>query len=394
MGDTTVLLNRGSRIALVLEDEKLLTLVRATLVQNNFNNIVDFKSADEAYEIASRQPFDFFIVSIDLADSPGVTLLQRLKHVGNYNFEPFLFVGDKLDSATVSIFLEYDVDYVLTKPVTKQKLIEKIHYINNNEQNLPEEMQIYRNAKSSYFSEMYEMAEEMALNLKHIDKYRDRIECLIANIKYKQYLTDEAKKGYEEIVRRSPQYIPAIHRLAKVLIEENKFDEAKKHLDTIVDKNPYHIIVLENAGLSNHALGHLDLAKKQMNQLSSFDKTNKIAGTIKAKISIQEGHFDGTAKELTKSHSEKEIISFLNSAGVKLAKDKDYESAIAIYTDCLNIVKKKEFKAKIHYNLAIAHKEINKMAASVNHLEKAIEIDPSFNKALHMLTKIRTSETA
>ena len=67
-------------------------------VQSRINSIVQFKEVEEAHSIATRQLFDLFVVGIEMPDNPGIILMQRIRECGNYGCEPFLFVGDKIDT--------------------------------------------------------------------------------------------------------------------------------------------------------------------------------------------------------------------------------------------------------------------------------------------------------
>ena len=102
------------------------------------------------------------------------------------------------------------------------------------------------------------------------------------------------------------------------------------------------------------------------------------------KWAIQKGAYDGVAEGLRNSHTEKEIVSLLNTAGAKRSKEENFEGAIAIYRDCLQVVKKRDFKGKIQHNLAIAYRRLGDSKKASSHCEQAIINVPDFEKAKTM----------
>ena len=328
-----------------------------------------------------------------LPDQPGVTLMQRLKEVGNYGFEPFFFIGKAVDSASLKILLEYEVDYILTPPVDKKRLHEKLAYIIKRENNIPKDLQLYRDARLALTGGILEMAKELANQLPCKEILGEKPYLLLGDIAMAEKDFDGAEAQYKMALTKNKESLTAFHKLADVHRSRGDLESAKNILDSLVEKNPLHLNVLKNAGLTNFDLGHLELAEKQMANLKKMDKTNKTAGSVLTGVAIKQGRFDGAAQNLLASHSEKEIVSTLNNAGILMSKEKNYQGAIAIYQDCLSVVKKKEFKGKIHYNIAIAHKRLEDPSKALFHAKQAVKYLSDFEKA-HALIKELSNKTA
>lgn len=382
-------MGRDVQICMVLKNDSEVDLFKNIMQQNKIKNVTCLTSGNIAYETATRKQFGLFIVGIDLGDIPGIVLLQKLRACGNYGLEPYLFVGDGVDKQTVNLFAEHQIEYVITKPYSPEKIVNKLFYIFKQESNLSPQESAYRNAKAALQSQMVDMAWDMAMDAKKQFGSSEKLEILLGDILLYKQDFDTARTHYDEALNLNRESLPAQQRIAAIYLEQKKFEEARQILDKLADDNPNHLKVLEGAGLSNFETGNIKKAKKQMEKVQELDDSNKVAGAVAAQINIQEGNVSGVAHVLKQSHSEKEIVQLLNSAGIKMSKDDKIEEAIKIYKDCLDVIETKEFAGKVHYNLALAYQKLKDVTAAIGHLEKTLENIPTMDKASAMLAKLK-----
>ncbi len=386
--------DKNAKICMTLKTDSEIELFKSIMLQNGIKNIKSFTSCETAFENASRTQYDFFLTSINLSDNPGIVLLQRLRGCGNYGLEPHMFVGDRVDAETVNLFAEHDIEYVLTKPFSPERIINKLFYIFKTESKLPPEETAYRNAKSALISGIPDMAWEIAVAAESRFKYSAKLEILLGDILLAKGEMESARKIFESALKDNPESVAAKYKLTSILMKEERYPEAKKILDSLALTNPHHINILENAGLTNFETGHFDLAKKQMEQLQHLDRTNKNATGVVTKVRIERGEVSGLAEELTKTHSEQELVRLLNTAGVKLSKDDKVEEAIAIYQDCLKVIKTDEYAGKVHYNIALGLQRLNHIHDAIKHLSLATKHLPSLEKAQSLLKKLQKQSAA
>ena len=382
-------LNQTAKICMVLKNDSEVDLFKSILTQNKIKNITAFTNAEMAYETATRSQFDMFIVNLKLSDQPGIVLLQRLRNCGNYGLEPYLFVGESVDAPTLALFAEHDIEYIVTKPFTPDKIVNKIFYMIKQESSLSPAEEGFRQAKSALQSQMPDMAWEMAIDAVEKHGTSEKLELLMGDILLSKGEILKAREYYEKAEITNSESVAAKHKIASTYIAEKKFAEAKAILDKLADVNPHHIKLLENAGLSNYETGNTKKAKKYMSQVTKLDKENKAASSVITKVKIDEGNLDGLAKNLQTTHSEQEIVRLLNTAGVKLSKENKVEEAIKIYKDCLDVIENKEFAGKVHYNLALAYQKNSATNETVFHLQEAVKNIPTMEKAKAMLAKLK-----
>lgn len=387
-------LDSRAKICMTLKSDSEVDLFRSIMTQNKIKNIQAFTSAELAYETATRSQFDLFITSINLNDQPGIVLLQRLRASGNYGLEPYLFVGEQVDSETVNLFAEHDIEYVITKPYSPEKIINKLFYIFKQESNLSEAESAYRNAKSALQSNMDDMAWEMAQDA--IKKFgtSEKLEIVLGDVLFSKGEFLKARAQYEKALAENPKSIAAQQKIAATMVANKEYDKAAPILNKLAAENPHHLSVLENAGLSNYETGNLKKARKQMSALQGFDRNNKVASSVITKVNIDEGKLDGLAKNLSKTHTEKELVSLLNSAGIKLSKEEKVDEAIKIYQDCLEVIENPDFAGKVHYNLALAFQKKNDSEKIIYHLQQAVAKIPQMEKAKALLNKMKPGSAA
>jgi tetratricopeptide (TPR) repeat protein len=88
---------------------------------------------------------------------------------------------------------------------------------------------------------------------------------------------------------------------------------------------------------------------------------------------------------LKDSHDEKELVQFLNNAGVKLSQGNDIEGALRMYQACVDQLQDSKYLYAIHYNMALAHSKMGNQQLAVESAKKSLQIKPDFDKAQKIL---------
>lgn len=383
------MIDKQSPIALILRDQKEISLFTQVWSELGYRKITAFTDTREAYEVMVRQLFPIIVVRMEMNDMNGLVLIQKLRETGNYGEEHTLFVCDKLDSSITNILYEFDIEYVCVSPKTKNIASQKIKHLLDSENNLSEFDIQYRTARSAYFNNILDMAEEIAQKLLLKDPKTDRIAILLGDIALKRQDNVSMFKWYNQAMKENPNSPAIAQKLAQAHMHKGEYERAAQLLDTVAQVNPYHLKTLECAGLSHLELNHIDEAEAYANQLSAIDESNKSATEIQSQSQIKQGHFSDITSNLKKTHSDKEIISYLNTAGVKLAKNEDVQGAIQIYKTVIKDLGKSKYLYAVYYNLALAYIKQGKTLDAEVALNKSLEINPDFEKSKTTLAKIR-----
>jgi tetratricopeptide (TPR) repeat protein len=360
-----------------------------TLGECGFRRVTAFTSAKEAYEVASRQQFAAFVTRMEMPDMSGIVLIQKLRQCGNYGLEPHLFICDKLDSKLLSVTAENDLDYVLVAPLTKPAIAQKFKHLLATENALSSQERLYRDAKSAFRNGILEMAEELVRQVLAETPALEKALLLHGDILAQDGKRADARELYKRALHVNPKSASAAHKLAQLMMAEGDHGQAAELLNRLAALSPYNIKLLENAGLSNFNVQRYEEAKGHMASLGALDESNKAAATVTAQIKIKTGDFDGLVQSLSKSHTEKELIQFLNNAGAKLSQDNDIEGALRMYQAAVAQIQDSKFLYAIHYNIGIAYKKKQQLDAARTHFEASLKVKPDFEKAATALAELR-----
>lgn len=385
------MLDKSSTICSILKDQREITLFNMTFGEMGFRKITSFTSGKEAYEIAIRQQFPLFVTRMEVPDLSGLALIQKLRATGNYGQEIHLFVCEKLTPEIMNVLHEFDIAYVLTQPVNKATISAKFSHMIQSENSLsPFEIK-YREARAALASGIVDMADALAKELHKEQPFLDKVLLLMGDIATKRGDTLAMSRHYEAAKKANPASAVALHKLAGVLTLNGKDREAAALLDEAAKVNPYNIKLLENAGLSHLKVKDFEKADVYAGKLKTVDSGNKVAGEVKAQVKIAKGDFGDLAATLKDSHDEKEIVSFLNNAGVKLAKGDDVKGALRMYQSCLQQLENSKYIYAVHYNIGLAYKKLNDTAKAISHFDTAVRLKPDFEKAASAAAELRSA---
>lgn len=388
-------LDKNKAVAILMPTQEEVDFFTVALAESGFRRVVAFRTAEEAYEVAVRQLFDVFITRMEMPKMNGIVFVQKIRETGNYGSETHLFVCDKISGDILTLLFELDLPYVLTKPFQKQLAAAKFQHLVKSENEVSGAEQLFRDARSAYFNQIYEMALDVVNKVLVLSPALEKALVLKGDILLKQNDVAGAKQTYETVMQVNSKSLTAVHKLAGILMLENKPKEAAALLNKIADLNPYHIKVLENAGLSCLKAEMYTEAEKHMTTLATADQSNKVASSVVAEVRVHQGNYDDIVTVLSKTHGEKEIIQFLNNAGIKLSKENDVAGALKMYKSAaIQLEGKTPLLYAIYYNMGIAYKKLNdKMNAAVCY-RQALKLNPKFDKAKAALTEMDENKTA
>ena len=382
-------LDKSKSVAVLMPTQEEVDFFTSGLVECGFRRVVAFRTAEEAYEVAVRQLFDVFITRMEMPKMSGIVFIQKIRETGNYGGETHLFVCDKISNDLLTLLFELDLPYVLTKPFQKSAFIQKYQHLVKSEAEVSGAEQLFRDARAAYFNQIFEMAIDTIDKVLVLNPGLEKALILKGDILQKQNDLKGARETYQNVLQINDKSLTAVHKLASIAMLENNPREAAQMLNKIADLNPYHIKVLENAGISCLKADMLVEAEKHMAKLAKVDEKNKVSSSVVAEVRVKQGNYDDLVNVLSKTHGEKEIIQFLNNAGIKLSKDNDVAGALKMYKSAaIQLEGKTPLLYAIYYNMGIAYKRLDdKMNAAVCY-RKALKLNPTFEKAKSALSDL------
>jgi CheY-like chemotaxis protein len=115
------------KIAVVDDDEQILTLMKATLVQEKFD-VAGFSTSDDAYEFFKKECVDLILCDISLETSTmnGFLFYERTRELRHLQQVPFIFMTGLNDAVLMRAGKEIGVDDFLVKPIHRENLLATI----------------------------------------------------------------------------------------------------------------------------------------------------------------------------------------------------------------------------------------------------------------------------
>jgi len=118
----------AARILVVDDDPLLCKLLRIALGRAGFEPIVVY-SGDDALTYLHEQRVDLVLLDVMMADVNGFDMLRRLKADPSIADTPVIFLTARVDAISQQTGLDSGAVEYLTKPITPERLIERIRAV-------------------------------------------------------------------------------------------------------------------------------------------------------------------------------------------------------------------------------------------------------------------------
>ena len=353
-----------------------------------FPKTTGFADMEEACKNALKVQYQLFVLRNENPAMTGIAFVQRLRDSMNYGNEKYLFCTERCDEAMLTFLHEFDIEYIVAPPFTGEKFSQKISFISRTEAALSPAEKAYREAKMLSQHGMLDEAREQAIQGIRTHGPNEKLLILLGEIETRRGDLENAKKILEMAQKGSPNSPHIIRKLGNVYLQEKNFFKASELFNSVAKLNPHNIELLVNAGLSNLEVGQVDAARTQLSAAYSIDQGSKKAVSGMAQMHLKDGKHEEASKLVMDKLDNKELVQFLNNAGVKLSKDNDVAGALKMYQMCIERVKDNELVYAIYYNMGLCYFKLNDKKSAIQYYQLSIDMKPDFLKAQNALKNL------
>ena len=114
---------------MVVDDSPdLVEIVRITLESNGFKVTCAYSGLELFASLKEQMP-DLIFLDITMPKMDGLQVLRRLKEDPSMPFIPVILLTEKADDEDVMVGYKMGADYYLTKPFTKNQLLDGVNSI-------------------------------------------------------------------------------------------------------------------------------------------------------------------------------------------------------------------------------------------------------------------------
>ena len=248
-------------------------------------------------------------------------------------------------------------------------------------------------------------------------------------MKDQQKKNDEAIADYSETLKLNPKHAAARNNRASLYMAANKLDLAHKDLDFLIEKRPDYKFALANRAEVLRQAGKLKAALADADKALAGDPNYSWAKTVRGKILADMKKKKGGGEEQGQSNDQtsqfgpddppsaksKEVVA-LRKRALSHVANKDYDSAIADYTDIIRAgnaswldydgraiayhfkkeydaaladygraIERRGHNALVHYNRALIFKAKGDTDKSLAELDAAIEKHKTANAVYFLM---------
>lgn len=374
------------KVLVVDDDSPVAYLIEQILHEIGIKTVKNLQSSVEAWDEAMKETYDLVVLDWKIPEISGLALLGRFRAHEIYATIPILIVSGFLSKEDLAILGEYLLTGFLEKPVQKGFLHPKVSELYN---------------ESLWFKEKQERLIEGFKDLEQDDvsDATDSLERLLKEsskpvplgvIATKTLIAGrhfaEAERILNVLLKKSPDSILALHLLGKVKLLTKDYDGALELLKKAYTKSPKNLERLNLIGNANLQKLQYDEAAKYFDKALKVDGGNTVAQDgVKLVTNIRTYIKDQGVEQTPKT-----LASLLNAIGISEVKKEAYEDAVEHYVAAITHLNDTEVEAKVELNLGLAYMRWKRPQEALYHMEKALKLDPKFEKAQGLQKRIQT----
>ena len=191
----------------------------------------------------------------------------------------------------------------------------------------------------------------------------------------------KAEEYAKQALDYDPDYVEALHVLAKIYSSTKRHKDAIDLLKKMVANTPENIASLLSLANAHNLNNELKEADAVYDRILEMDEDNEGAATGKGVIAYKNGEFESAKKILRKCDQGIEAARFFNAIAIDKVNSDEIDSAIKVYNDALDLLENSEKKYLVGYNLALAYQKKEEFNRAFEIAAKIYIDYPDFEKA-------------
>lgn len=356
-----------------------------------FKNFLEAENGEEACEIIkNNKNIQLIISDWKMPKMDGLSLLKWIRNNSPVQDIPFVMLTSKGEKEDIALAAELDVTAYLLKPISVDDIISKLKEIQQRQSVQKSLDNHFNDIKNLIEKEKFEEAEELSKKvLSQYPEKKVKILYELAKIYFQHNMLDVAEEMINRCIGENSIFEKAWILKSDIHLKKADYNSAISSLKRVFELNPKSSNVLFKIGKIYLMRGKLDKARDYFYMAYKEEPNNLNLIQNIWNIYLEKGLVKQVLLDFKHILYKHLTLETLNNLAVSLRKEGMIEEAIDAYKQALTKDPKND---KIHYNLAVAYLNTNKKKKALDHLLKAIEINPEFEKA-HVLIKKLTQES-
>ncbi len=382
----------GSLRALVVDDQyNVRAVIRTMLTEMGyFNRIDEASDGEEAWTLMNLMSYDLVLADINMPKLDGVELLKRCQSRSALRDVPFLMVTGEATQNWVANAGEWGAFNYILKPFSYTLFKKRIDNILNR----------MKSPAEAFYRKLEEMKNrgDLDLALLTIQKWEQdnptqvKLLNLKGEILMAMHRIQEAADCFEAAIELAPMFLMAYKNYGELQKKLGNAEKAIGALEKAYELSPMDLERQLSLGKLLLETGQKEKGKQFLTQALKDAQAKDVPEMRKeiADAFLSNGmYLDAEEAYIKVVKRDAGNVEHFNRLAIALRKQEKYKDAIYYYNLALRYHPN---NSVVHYNLGVLHFTQNDRKAAIRCFERAIELDPHFDKAIESLARITRME--
>lgn len=199
----------------------------------------------------------------------------------------------------------------------------------------------------------------------------------------------EAESIVSKALTNQPNNLRLLNAMSRIHMKKGKYDEALTILNRCEFLSPNNVDRLVMIGQCYFEIEQYSEAKKSFLKALDLEPDCKAAIRGMGAVALSSGDINEALEFFRGTATEEELASLFNTAGVVAVKNGQYEKGVSLYAAARLPIRKPNLVSKLLYNMGLAYRKWNKLAAAEHCFEEAIHYAPDNVKAVEQLHAVK-----
>jgi tetratricopeptide (TPR) repeat protein len=350
-------------------------------------------TADDTLPAKAKRvlPLAIIILRNDFESANISVALQRIRVAPETANTPIFFVlSEAVDASTLAIACEYEILGVISPSSVEEALP---RFLNQVLQKRPDSDKLHelvervnRSAAKNAIADCDVAAAQLYAQFPH----ETVAQIAFANACIRNGEWFKAKDVVSVAFQADPKNPRVANTKIRILLKERKYNDARALLNEIEVLSPQNATRIAFIGDIHAAMGNKEQAKECYKNSLEIVENNRDARISLAQLDISQGLLDEALQVLREAATQDEMGSFFNDMGVLAVHEGRFDDAHSLYDSALKVLHRKNLRARIIFNVGLAHYKSDKVADALKAFEHSQSEDPDFERGRETIQWIQS----
>ena len=350
-----------------------------------------FEDGEAALQwIAANPPADFILMEWKIPKLSGPFLSQRIRALPGQSV-PIGIISSLLTQQDAALLSELEIAAIFTKPISESTFSQTLVRTLLQERHPTEQRAVERKICGLLAEGALERAKEMLHTWTQNTSTPPGIRLYLeAEVAFAEEKYGRARDLCIASLQNQMELIKPLNLLGRSFAKLGQFVAAVRCFERASEISPRNIQRLCELAQAHLELGDGTEAKESIRAARELDGTNQLIDGAEVRIAIQEGDIQ-LARELFSGLSQvPQVVTDMNNRAVICIRSGKFEEGVQLYRSTLEALPpdKDLLRAKVLYNLALAHARKGEPQLAKEHLQRVVSGEHTpFGKKVRSLEK-------